>query len=328
MQQLSLSENKFSRLYFSQLRLPHLKWLDVSWCVGLVEVSDLPSSIAVVIADGCRSLESFGDISSCKWLWKLSLNRKNEIDPLVGEKLLDSMFQGNAIENHFFSFSLPHQIPKGFVGSPFRGKTFTKRLPHVKWGNLLPPHFLTDDGKIDLRHLADVKYDAYVFRLRLPNDWCDDYCGFLMRIVTKGTDMCIDINMKQAPDQEDSRFEIWHESNEAPEPEYDGALMTHVGNVSFSSLRRNTSLNSSYNIISFSLEDMDWTSFAAELVPRQSKDHPLQTTKVATHSSEFWGEENDDDDNKAFKFQDDSKSCINILWRYIIDENSVGTLLF
>ncbi|CAI9297052.1 unnamed protein product [Lactuca saligna] len=315
LQQLSLSENKFSRLYFSQLRLPRLKWLDVSWCVGLVEVSDLPSSIAVVIADGCRSLESLGDISSCKWLWKLSLNGKNEIDPLVGEILLDSMFQ----------------IPKGFVGSPFKGKTFTKRLPHVKWGNLLPPDFLTDDGKIDLHRLADVKYDAYVFRRRLPNDWCDDYCGFLMRIVTKGTEMCIDINMKQEPDQEDSRFEIWQESNEAPEPEYDGALMTHVGYVSFSSLRRNTSLNSSYNIISFSLEDMDWISFAAELIPRKSKDHPLQTTNVATDSSEFWGEENDDDDDdddKAFKFQDDSKSCINILWRYIIDENSVNTLLF
>lgn len=88
-----------------------------------------------------------------------------------------------------------------------------------------------------------------------------------------------------------------------------------MGYVSFSSLRRSTSLNSSYNIISFSIKS-SWSSFAAELVPRKSKDDPMQTTKVTTDSSEFWDEENDE--YKAFIIQDDSNSYINIIWQYNI----------
>ncbi|CAH1431582.1 unnamed protein product [Lactuca virosa] len=230
LQQLNLFGNKFSRVTFSCLQLPRLKWLNVSWCQELVELSQLPSSIVVVIADNCSSLESFGDISNCKRLLNVSLKWKNKIGPLVGEILLDSMLKGKAIENHFISFSILHQIPKGFVG-----------------------------------HL-----------------------------------------------EIDSRFEIWQESNEAPEPEYGGDLRTHVEYVSFSSLRQTTSLNPSYNIISFSIKG-HWTSFAAELVPRKSKDHPVQTTKVAKDSSEFWNEENDA--YKPFMIQDSSKSSINIKWR-------------
>nr|KAJ0191973.1 hypothetical protein LSAT_V11C800409120 [Lactuca sativa] len=266
LQQLDLKGNKFSQLSFSCLQLPRLKWLDVSSCNELVELSEMPSSIAVVIADDCSSLESFGDISNCKWLWKVSLLGDNKLGD--GEILLDSMLQGNAIEDHFISVRLQYQNPRAFVGRFFRGKTFTKRLPHAKW-NL---------------------FDDDTFRLVLPDDWCNDFCGFLIRIITleMGT---IDIIMKQEQDQENSRFEIWQDSNDSPEPEYDGEVTTHVGYVSFSSLRQTTSLNPSYNIISFSIKGY-WTSFAAELVPRKSKDDPVQTRKVATDCSEFWDEEN------------------------------------
>ncbi|XP_052622396.1 disease resistance protein Roq1-like [Lactuca sativa] len=93
LEELNLKGNHFSRLSFSRWRLPQLKWLDVSWCQLLVELWDLPSSIAVVIADYCFSLESFGDISNCKWLWKVSLCGGNKLGPLVGDILLDSMLQ-------------------------------------------------------------------------------------------------------------------------------------------------------------------------------------------------------------------------------------------
>ncbi|KAL7588033.1 hypothetical protein Lser_V15G37468 [Lactuca serriola] len=296
LQQLDLRGNKFSRLSFSCFRLPRLKWLNVSWCQGLVELSELPSSMAVVIADFCGSLESIGDISNCKWLWKVSLRGDKKVGPLVGEILLDSMLQGNAIEDHFINVVLEQQIPKGFVGRFFRGKTFTKRHPHVKW-DLYTQHIQSHDD---------------TFILHLPDDWCNDFCGFLIRIVTQDLTMWMDISIKQDPDEEDSRFEIWQESNEVPEPEYGGDVRTHVGYVSFSSLRQTTSLSPSYNIISFSIKGY-WTSFAAELVPRKSKDDPVQTRKFATDCSEFWDEANDA--SKEFMIQDNSKSSINIIWK-------------
>ncbi|KAL7590373.1 hypothetical protein Lser_V15G37489 [Lactuca serriola] len=302
LQQLNLEGNEFSRLNFSRLRVPQLKWLNVSSCYDLVELSEMPSSIAVVIADNCSSLESFGDISNCKWLWKVSLLGDNKLGD--GEILLDSMLQGNAIEDHFISVRLQYQNPRAFVGRFFRGKTFTKRLPHVKWGRYMPL----------------MLYVANTFRLRLPDDWCNEFCGFLIRIITPNRDMWIDIIIKQDPDQEDSRFEIWQESNEAPEPEYDGEVKTYVGYVSFSSLRRTTSLNSSYNIISFSIQ-RHWTSFSVEFVPRKSKDDPVQTTKVATDCSEFWHEENDE--YKSFMIQDNSKSSISILYGDKTSEKSI-----
>ncbi|CAH1431619.1 unnamed protein product [Lactuca virosa] len=222
LQELNLKGNKFSRLNFSVFRLPRLKWLNVSSCIELVELSELPSSIAVVLADGCWSLESFGDISNCKWLWKLSLLWCDKLGG--GDILLDSVLQGNAIEDHFITVALHHQIPKGFVGRFSRGFSFTPCHPHD-----------TDDS-------------GHTFTLHLPDD-------------------C--------------------------------------------SLRQTTSLNSSYNIISFSIKD-DWTSFAAELVPRISEDDPLQTTKVATDSSEYW---NDELTRKAFTIQHDLYSFIRILWQ-------------
>ncbi|XP_052622371.1 disease resistance protein RUN1 [Lactuca sativa] len=194
LQKLDLSRNKFSRLNLSPLRLPRLKCIDVSCCKNLVELSDLPSSIAVVIADGCKSLESFGDISNCKWLWKVSLWRGNKF---FGYILLDSMIQGNASEDYFISFIIEHQIPKVFIGRLFRGRTFTPRL---------------------------------------PDDWYNDFCGFLICVVVNQMPYPdIDIVIKQEVD-EDSLFELWQEPNEVIKPEFDKCT-TYIGYVSFGSLR-------------------------------------------------------------------------------------------
>ncbi|KAL4562806.1 hypothetical protein LXL04_026837 [Taraxacum kok-saghyz] len=86
LQELNLSHNWFSRLDFSGWRLPRLKWLCVDWCGSLVELSDLPSSIAIVEANDCWSLESFGDTSNCKWLWKVSTRYGKKVDPIHGER--------------------------------------------------------------------------------------------------------------------------------------------------------------------------------------------------------------------------------------------------
>nr|KAJ0190366.1 hypothetical protein LSAT_V11C800409640 [Lactuca sativa] len=278
LEELNLKGNKFSRLNFSRWRLPQLKWLDVSWCQLLVELWDLPSSIAVVIADNCWSLESFGDISNCKWLWKVSLCGYNKLGPLVGDILLDSMLQGNALEDHFISVNLGYKmIPRGFVGRLFKGTTFT---------------------------------------LRLPYDWYKDFCGFLICIVTKARHPQINIIIRQDVD-EDILSVLWQESSEAPaDPKYDGSGSI-IGYVSFSSLRHTTLLNSSYNMISFSIDGGHLSGLAAnsyvggELIPWGSKGDEVKTTNC----SEFWDKENEDGSN-TFKIQQhDSKSSVEILWR-------------
>ncbi|XP_076952317.1 disease resistance protein Roq1-like [Bidens hawaiensis] len=86
LQELDLSINAFSRLDFNILKLPRLKWLDVSECNSLVELSGLPSSIASLRADWCDSLKMVGDTSNCKWLWNVSFfGRNNGVSAIGGE---------------------------------------------------------------------------------------------------------------------------------------------------------------------------------------------------------------------------------------------------
>ncbi|KAL7587288.1 hypothetical protein Lser_V15G37345 [Lactuca serriola] len=276
LEELILKENEFSHLNFSLLQLPRLKWLDVSRCIKLVELSELPSSIVVVIADGCDSLESIGDISNCKWLWKVSLLGVKNLRPWVGDILVRSMLQGNAVEDHFISVALEHQmIPKRLIGRLHRLKTF---------------------------------------KLPLPHDWRNDFCGFLICIITNTRHPIIKIIIKREAD-EDSRSELWQESNEALDSKY-GKSVSLVGYVSFSSLSRTGYLNSTYNMISFSIYGRNWSGpeansyVGAELVPRKSKgDDRVQTTDW----SEFW--DKDHEHGNTFTIHRDAHSSIKILWQ-------------
>ncbi|KAI3516496.1 hypothetical protein L1887_15414 [Cichorium endivia] len=277
--ELDLSQNEFSRLNFSRLLLPQLKGLDVSCCSELVELSELPSTIAVVTAYQCYSLESLGDISNCKWLWNVPLmySGKNEV---VGDILLDCMLQGNAIEGYFINIILTQQIPKRFVGRLFGGTTFT---------------------------------------LRLPDDWYNDFCGFLICFVIDVTNiLCPDfkIVIKQEVD-EDSLFELCQESNKAVKSAYDYKINICIGYVSFASLGHTAFSNSLHTIISVSCNSMYLTSdqfskvcVGVELIPRKSKGDEVQTPKVATDPSEFWN-----DGRQIFRIQDESKSPVEIIWR-------------
>ncbi|CAI9263506.1 unnamed protein product [Lactuca saligna] len=182
-------------------------------------------------------------------------------------KYIHSM--GNAIEYHFISVGLQPQIRKNFVGRFFRGNTFTIRCPHLK----------VDSNSVRIRHDRD-----YTFTLRLPEDWYNDFSGFLIRVVTNDISLDIDIVIKHEPHEEDSRFELWQESHQAPKPEYNGKGKTHMG----------------YNPF-------------AQLVLRKSKDDTHQTTKGTTNSSQVWDKE--DHNRKTFEIQQDSKSSIKILWQ-------------
>ncbi|KAK1415964.1 hypothetical protein QVD17_31752 [Tagetes erecta] len=282
LQELDLSLNLFSRLNFSILKLPRLKWLDVSECTSLVELSGLPSSLSSLRADGCESLKSVGDTSNCKWLWYVSFfGRNNGVCADSGDIVLHSLLEGNAIEDHFVSFthSIGHHIPKRFVDSLVRGKTFA---------------------------------------LQLPPNWYNDYSGFLICNANNYYAMSFTISMKQELEN-DSRSEVWQECDEAPDESYFNT--TYVGYVSFNSLMRHGArLSSTYNVISFSIIAEHETSyegesmFVAELVSRRRKDdHTVQTTKVKTDCSHFYDE--DRPYGNTFTIQGHSESSIKILWR-------------
>ncbi|KAJ0896089.1 putative leucine-rich repeat domain superfamily [Helianthus annuus] len=121
LQVLDLSRNNFSRLPSSISQLPGLKLLNLSDCINLVELPDLPSSIAVLKADGCDSLEiARGDLSYCKWLWKVSLPER------TNKWVLLSLLEEHAVkEDRFMSVLLPAPEP-----SSIYTKLVTLQLPH------------------------------------------------------------------------------------------------------------------------------------------------------------------------------------------------------
>ena len=188
------------------------------------------------------------------------------------------LWQGNAIEDYFISVTLTKQIPKMFVGRLVSGRTFT---------------------------------------MCLPDNWYNDFCGYLICVVTKSALWKIDIVIKQGVDEEDSLFEFSFGSTAVVEPEIVDKKRTYVGYVSFGSLRHTACSNSSYTRTSISLDCnrvvLDYYC-GVELVPRKSKGDEVQTTKVTADYSEFWDHDRDGRP-PTFRMNYDSKSSIKILWR-------------
>ncbi|KAM0014954.1 putative TIR domain, P-loop containing nucleoside triphosphate hydrolase [Helianthus debilis subsp. tardiflorus] len=121
LQLLYLRGNYFSRLPSSISQLPCLKLLDLSNCWNLVELPDLPSSIAILYAEGCDSLEIVGDLSDYKWLWKVSLPERT-----TNKRVLLSMLEEHAVkEDRFMSVLSPN-----VQASSIYTKLVTLQLPH------------------------------------------------------------------------------------------------------------------------------------------------------------------------------------------------------
>ncbi|KAJ9554475.1 hypothetical protein OSB04_018520, partial [Centaurea solstitialis] len=123
LQALNLIGNKFSQLHSSLLQLPRLKYLDLSYCDNLVRLPDLPSSISILIAEKCSSLVIKGDFpTNLKWLWNVFLSgKKCNVD-----HILQSMLQGNAIEDYYINIQLdgPYIPRRGLAN-----EVFTLQLP-------------------------------------------------------------------------------------------------------------------------------------------------------------------------------------------------------
>jgi len=158
-------------------------------------------------------------------------------------------------------------------------------------------------------------YNGDRFTKHLPDDWYNDFCGFLICVATPWEYPCINIVIThEANDDSPSELCI-----EAPDPTYNETIK-FVGYVSFSSLRLFTS---SYKSISFYLEFLDHPNHVfddcfvgAELVPKKSKVDKVQ----ATNCSEFWDKEYEHTTFTittftTFTMQHDSQIYFNILWQ-------------
>ncbi|GJU78477.1 Toll/interleukin-1 receptor domain-containing protein [Tanacetum coccineum] len=264
LQDLNLSCNNFSKLHFSLSQLTRLKLLNLTDNERLVKLPELPSSIAIIIADGCVKLTSIGDLNeNCKWLCHISLNESTVID---GNRLVQSMLKGNAIKNDYMLLRIRGvEIPKQF---------------------------------------RNCLYDGEKCRLPLPENWCNDFCGFLICTVVEDpvyswTSPYITIKEEASDDMRGMFHDVvWGESF--------GGKLTWVWYVSFASLRRTEWWNPTHKNVSFCIDWYDYSTYStaigiggASLVPMNNGSG---LTDTSTDSSEFT-----DHHTPKFSIHQDSK---------------------
>ncbi|GJU78481.1 Toll/interleukin-1 receptor domain-containing protein [Tanacetum coccineum] len=270
LQDLDISNNNFSKLHFSLSQLTRLKLLNLSDCKRLVKLPELPSSIAIIIADRCDKLTSIGNLSeNFKWLCYISLDESTVID---GNRLLQSMLKGNAIEHQSMLLRIRRlEIPK----------QFTNRL-----------------------------YAGNKCRLPLPENWCNDFCGFLIfAVLVDHVNMrgytSITINKEVSDDMRGMFHDVvWGESF--------GGKRIRVLYFSFASLRRTEWWNPTHKHVSFYIGGRS-IGIGASLVPMNNGSG---LTDTSTDSSEFT-----DDYTPKITIGSDSKYSLTISPRVYIGQN-------
>ncbi|KAD5803686.1 hypothetical protein E3N88_15046 [Mikania micrantha] len=162
LEELSLCGNDFSRLDFHISQLTRLKVLNLSNCVKLLELPELPSNSSILKADYCNSLTTVGDCHiNCRQLCNVSLMGGGIIND--GGKLLQSMLKGNVIDNGPILLRLKGlDVLKEFTPL-LRGRRCRLQLPE-NWGNdhcgflicaVLPNYFhWGDPERIIIRHVT------------------------------------------------------------------------------------------------------------------------------------------------------------------------------
>ncbi|KAJ9554333.1 hypothetical protein OSB04_018378 [Centaurea solstitialis] len=301
---LDLGGNKFSRLHSSLLQLPRLKFLNLSSCESLVELPDLPSSISVLKAEGCNALDIVGDFptSDHKWLWKVSLTTDNTSGD--GGRIVQSMLQGNAVEDYFISILLCDKQHIGYY-IPIRGfapGAFTLQLPwnwYSEFSGFLvyidKCYFRTD--KVIIKDVLGMENEDVVLEVSDKSEDDED--------TTKNED-----EVSEVSDETDDD-EVSEVSDETDDDE-DTMRARVVWYISFDSLRNTSWWNSSHDTISFFVEEI--SKLKVELVPRRSDgDDSRERVEDITHRSNYWDEESPNE--KTFEIISDSKSSIEIHWR-------------
>ncbi|KAJ0677684.1 hypothetical protein HanOQP8_Chr12g0439461 [Helianthus annuus] len=122
-------------------------------------------------------------MSNCKWLWKVSFMGKNKLGTIGDQKIIDSLSQGNAIEHHFMSLALEHQVRQ--MSAP-----------------------------------SQVSRSRFV--LQLPHNWYNDFCGFLIHNVIDYQEPCVTIVIKQEISAGECNYQNELFQDPPPPPTYIG----------------------------------------------------------------------------------------------------------
>nr|XP_043633407.1 disease resistance protein Roq1-like [Erigeron canadensis] len=239
LQELALRGNDFTRVHFSLTQLTQLRCLDLSDCERLVELPKLPSSLAILEADQCTSLATVGDChTDCKRLCIVSITYGATITD--GSRLLESMLQGNPIEDHYMHLAVrSDEIPKGFIPRLCKGSKRT---------------------------------------LQLPNNWRDDFCGLLMCAVFSH-DFNLHTNTISI-EQPISDEGMDSGQNDVVWEERMGSTSTWVGYISFGSLRHTCWWDHTHDTRSLSIDVLYCNLLGVRLVPRNSRDGRLRETST------------------------------------------------
>ncbi|KAJ0816912.1 putative P-loop containing nucleoside triphosphate hydrolase, leucine-rich repeat domain superfamily [Helianthus annuus] len=243
LQELSLRFNDFSRLDFSLSQLTRLKLLDLSYCEKLLELPELPSSLTILKAECCESITTFGDCHKhCRWLCLVSLKYGSITSD--GHKLLESMLEVClAIENHYMVLQLTGaKIAMG--NTPLlRGSKCT---------------------------------------LQLPENWCNDYSGFLMCAILPSFYIGLTVRISKSDETNgmDSQSDVFWEESDGNSVD----KCTWMVYVSFGSLRQSVWWDQTYKALSFDTEER-CRGFGVRLVEKKSRSGIKETPTI--YSSDY-----------------------------------------
>ncbi|PWA45503.1 leucine-rich repeat domain, L domain-like protein [Artemisia annua] len=264
-------------------QLTRLKLLNLNGCKRLLELPQLPSSLAILLANKCDSLTDVGYFyMDCRRLRYASLMCSNMV--IDGNRFLQSMLQGETAENQCVIFQLQGlEIPKGFT-------------PCLRDGNECT--------------------------LQLPDNWCSDFCGFLVCAVAKiNLVYPTTITIQQVPGgllgmaSEDDV--VWKES-------VGDEITSWVWYIPFASLRHTNWWDSTYKKLSFfiNIADTDdngeiidaFNGFGVRLVRRKGGSGTTETSaEISTDSSGT--SDGKDDYTPGFNILRDSKNILMICLR-------------
>ncbi|KAJ0804600.1 putative TIR domain, P-loop containing nucleoside triphosphate hydrolase [Helianthus annuus] len=244
LEELDLSYNyDVTKLDFCLSQLTRLKVLNLSFCRKLLELPELPSGLIILRAEGCSKLRIVTDFyTPCKCLCDVSFAGVGTIND--GDQLLESMLQGKAVENHCMVLILEGlKIAKEFT----------------------PPL------------LKECRYT-----LELPDNWCNNFSGFLMCVVVKGAwfyDMYQPmISIEQVMSGMDSHNDVvWEGSRN------DWGSKTLLLYVSFASLRHTKWWDETRKEVLFYIEKRIFHRYTCHgigvrLIPKKSGNGPTETS--------------------------------------------------
>ncbi|KAD4585081.1 hypothetical protein E3N88_22682 [Mikania micrantha] len=242
LQELTLSFIEFSRLGFSLSQLTQLKYLNVSYCEKLLELPELPSSLTTLLAVGCKSLKTFGDCyKNCRWLCAVSLRGGSIIND--GDRLLESMLEASmAIENHYmFLYLKDILMVKGLT-------------PQLVRGNRC--------------------------RLQLPENWWNEFSGFLMCGVMSRfyVNIFTRISKNEEMNGMDSEHDVFWEETDADAGNYN----SWVAYVSFGWLRQTAWWDQTCKALTFETgDDRRWgRCFGVRLIEKKRKSGLTETSTI------------------------------------------------